>query len=179
MTKQTLTDKLESLPCKICFVDGNHENFSAIYSYPIEEWNAGKTHRIRRNIYHLMRGQVYEIDGKRIFTMGGAYSIDKLIRMEGVSWWPDELPSNEEYNEATKNLKENGMAVDYIITHTMPRETILRYGKRPDPHDMQLTGFLEWILYEVQFSHWYCGHWHADADLSEKMTILWHEVRQI
>ena len=33
--------------------------------------------------------------------MGGAYSIDKLVRIEGVSWWPDELPSNEEYNEAT------------------------------------------------------------------------------
>ena len=32
--------------------------------------------------------------------MGGAYSIDKLVRIEGVSWWSDELPSNEEYNEA-------------------------------------------------------------------------------
>ena len=37
-------DDLEKLPYTICFCDGNHENFPAIYSYPVEEWNGGKVH---------------------------------------------------------------------------------------------------------------------------------------
>lgn len=45
---------------------------------------------------HLMRGQVYDIDGYRIFTMGGAASTDCLYWKEGVNWWQEEMPSEEE-----------------------------------------------------------------------------------
>ena len=50
---------------------------------------------------------------------------------------------NEEYHQAYRNLSKCGNTVDYILTHTMPREAILRYGRYPDVHDMELTGFLE------------------------------------
>ena len=70
-------DDLERRPYTVCFLDGNHENFPAIFSYPEEEWCGGRVHRIRRNIIHLMRGQVYEIQGRTIFTMGGAYSMER------------------------------------------------------------------------------------------------------
>ena len=69
-------DYLETKPYTICFCDGNHENFPAIFSYPKEKWNGGYVHRIRKNILHLMRGQVFEIYGIKVFTMGGAYIID-------------------------------------------------------------------------------------------------------
>lgn len=55
-------DRLERLSITFCFTDGNHENFSAINAYPIEKWNGGKVHRIRRNIFHLMRGQIFDIE---------------------------------------------------------------------------------------------------------------------
>ena len=71
------------------------------------------------------------------------------------------------------------MNVDYIITHTLPREMILRLGKYPDAHDMELTGFLEWIMYEVDFKHWYCGHWHDDKELNDQFTILWFDVKEL
>ena len=29
------------------FVDGNHENFTRLYNYPVEEWHGGKVHKIR------------------------------------------------------------------------------------------------------------------------------------
>ena len=67
--------------------------------------------------------------------------------------------------------------VDYIVTHTAPREMILRMGYNPDVHDLELTGFLEYILYEVSHTHWYCGHWHDDKDITDKFTVLWHEIR--
>ncbi|MDE6060893.1 MAG: metallophosphoesterase, partial [Clostridia bacterium] len=65
------------LPFTVLFVDGNHENFDLLNSFPIEIWKGGKVHKIRQNLIHLMRGQVFEIDGKTIFTFGGATSIDR------------------------------------------------------------------------------------------------------
>lgn len=133
---------LSSLPFKILFVDGNHENFDMLNSYPAEEWNGGKIHHIVRDkIIHLMRGQVFTIEGKTFFTMGGASSHDvqggildkndprytKLrrravkeelpYRVIGESWWKEELPLEEELQEGRNNLAQMGYQVDYIISH--------------------------------------------------------------
>lgn len=65
-------DWLERLPFTLVFVCGNHENYDALERYPAVEWHGGKVHRIRPHILHLMRGQIFELDGCRFFTMGGA-----------------------------------------------------------------------------------------------------------
>ena len=111
--------------------------------------------------------------------MGGAYSIDKYMRKDGLSWWKEELPTNGEYREATQNLRETGNCVDYIITHTAPCEMIRRMGKYPDMHDAELTGFLEWIMYEVRFKKWFFGHWHMDEEFDERFRALWFDVETI
>ena len=49
-------------------------------------------------------------------------------------------------------------------------------GKTPDRHDAELTGFLEWVLREVSFRHWYFGHWHLDRALTEKATAVYTDV---
>lgn len=71
------------------FIDGNHENFDLLKRYEVVEWHGGKVQFINDSIIHLMRGQVYEIDRKTIFTMGGGTSIDKQFRKPGKSWWPE------------------------------------------------------------------------------------------
>lgn len=58
------------------FIDGNHENFDRLKNYPSEYWNGGKVHKIKQSVIHLMRGQVYELAGRKIFTFGGAQSHD-------------------------------------------------------------------------------------------------------
>ncbi len=117
-------DWLAEQPYTILVVDGNHEDFNKLMSYPVASWNGGKVHLIRRNLVHLMRGEVYDIEGKFVFTFGGGYSIDKDRRTEGVSWWPQEMPSKAEYRNAEINLKRHDCSVDYIITHTGPLETV-------------------------------------------------------
>lgn len=67
---------LNEKPFTTLFVDGNHSNFDLLKQYPVHDWNGGKVHFIRDSIIHLMRGQVYNIAAKRIFTMGGASSHD-------------------------------------------------------------------------------------------------------
>ena len=170
---------LEEKPYTICFCDGNHENFAEINSYPVEIWNGGKVHKIRKNVIHLMRGQIYEIDGKKIFTFGGAYSRDRYMRKEGYSYWREELPNDSEYKEASENLKKHNYEVDYIITHTAPREIIKRMGKNPDPHDDELTGYLEWIMYSVKFKKWFFGHWHDERTIGDKFRALLFDVEVV
>lgn len=178
-TERNFLDYLETKPYTICFCDGNHENFPAIFSYPKEKWNGGYVHRIRKNVLHLMRGQVFEIDGRKVFAMGGAYSVDRYVRKLNFSYWEEEIPNNQEYREATQNLKENNDKVDIIVSHTAPREIIRRMGKYPDARDMELTGFLEWIMYQIEYQHWYFGHWHLDQTFDEKYTAVYFYVHSI
>ena len=87
---------LHSLPVTTLFIDGNHDNHDILNDYPVSEWKGGKVHEIDTDIIHLMRGQIFEIDGKTFFTFGGADSVDKSERTEGINWWPEEMPSEEE-----------------------------------------------------------------------------------
>ncbi len=171
---------LKSQPFKFLFVDGNHEDFDLLYTYPVEEWNGGKVHRISDNICHLMRGQVFEIEGRKFFTMGGAYSIDKAMRREGISWWSAELPTNEEYRTAEENLEKCGYSVDYVITHTIPESAIYRLKKVPADNDRELTGYFEWLYSEkLEFKKWFAGHWHKNTLVNENLQILFDEVQEI
>ena len=76
MTEKANIQYLDSLPFTVLFIDGNHENFDRLNAMPIDKWHGGKVHRIGESIYHLMRGQVFELEGHKFFTFGGAQSHD-------------------------------------------------------------------------------------------------------
>lgn len=171
---------LANQPFDFLFVDGNHEDFDLLYTYPVEQWNGGNVHKVTKNVRHLMRGQVFEIEGKKFFTMGGAYSIDKVMRCEGISWWSAELPNNEEYRTAGESLKKYGYSVDYVLTHTIPESAIHRLGLVPDKHDKELTGYFEWLYSEnLEFKKWFAGHWHRNILINDNLQILLDEVQTI
>lgn len=179
-TEKENLDLLEQKPYTILWVDGNHENFKVLYEYPVEEWHGGKIHRIRRNIIHLMRGQCFEIEGKKFFTMGGAYSIDRAWRKKDISYWDEEMPSDEEYKEASETIRANRKEFDCIITHTAPKDIIYRLGYYPDPHDSRLTVYLEDVMRECKFKKWFFGHFHEDETLLDGMfRALYYDVEKI
>lgn len=105
-SEETFFDWISEQEYTVLFVDGNHENFNKLNDYPIELWNGGRVHKIRHNLIHLMRGEVYNIDGISVFAFGGGYSIDKYRRQENVSWWRQEMPSEEEYKNALCNASK-------------------------------------------------------------------------
>ena len=167
------------LPFTVLFVDGNHENFDLLETFPVEEWNGGKVHRIKPNIIHLMRGQVFEIDGKTFFTFGGATSIDKFMRREGLSWWKQELPTYEELDEGIANLKKHNNKVDYIITHSCS-ERALMYPQIRNSATLKLSSpesrMLSYIEETAEYKHWYFGHFHIDAEFGGRYTVLYQNV---
>ncbi len=170
-------NQMEKLDFNICFCDGNHENFDAIEKYEEIRWNGGRVHKIRKNVFHLMRGQVFEIEGAKYFVMGGGYSRDRYMRKEGISWWQRELPNDEDYKEAVRNLEKNCFEVDYIISHTAPREIIRMMGFNPDFKEGELSGFLEWIMYRAEYKRWFFGHFHVDREVCLKhRALLFDEI---
>jgi len=167
---------MQRQPYNILFLDGNHECFPRINACPEEEWHGGKVHRIRKNILHLMRSQVYEIEGKTFFVMGGAQSTDMTYRVEGQTWWPEELPDDGEYKEADAVLEKHHHSVDYILTHCAP--TTIENIVYPSVEN-RLTRYFDHVAAHTQFKHWYFGHYHLDMDVGDKFSCLYYRVLPI
>lgn len=184
-SKATLAQNLQyyaELPFTVLFVDGNHENFDLLNTYSVQAWCGGKAQIIKSNIVHLMRGQVYEIEGKTVFTFGGATSIDKDLRVEGVNWWRQENPTFDELDEGIANLKHYNNKVDYIITHSCGQRALmypkLRFvaGEKAFCPEIGLLSNFEDV---VMFKHWYFGHFHIDVALSDKYTAIHNNIVRI
>ena len=156
------------------FVDGNHENFDLLEKYEIKEWNGGNVQLINDSIIHLMRGQIYNIQGLNFFVMGGAESIDKHHRIEGKSWWRQEIPSRHEFDEGIDNLEKHNWKVDYVISHTCSMRVMegLGYITENNP----LNSYFNFIEDELSYKHWYFGHFHDDIDIDGKHTLLYNKI---
>lgn len=170
-------DWLERLPFTLAFVCGNHENYDALERYPVAEWHGGKVHRVRPHVLHLMRGQIFELESYRFFTMGGAKSHDTNHRINHISWWRQELPSDEEYSEALQNLERYNWQVDYIITHCAPTSIALM-GSRHNEAD-RLTDFLQEVRERAKYYYWLFGHYHDNKAVDEKHILLWEQIVRV
>lgn len=171
---------LRNLPVTTLFCEGNHEYFPSLNSYAIEEWHGGKVHMIEDDIIHLMRGQIYDIDGLSFLVCGGAYSTYTPNRIEEVSWFPEEeIPSEEEYREMWNNLDAAGNKVDYIITHTGPDEVLEELGFPAEEEASRQTREFQDIADNVDFKGWYFGHMHVDEDVCDIYHCRYQDIDEI
>ena len=194
-------DWLEEKPFTTLFVDGNHENFALLDALPERQWNGGRVHVVREHVLHLMRGQVFTFGGLTWFTMGGAASHDiqngildptdpdferqywlmrrlrAMFRVKGVSWWPEELPSPEEYGEALANLERADWAVDCVLTHCAPSSIVKKLD--PDYGTDGLTDFLETVRQRCHFAWWFFGHYHRNQIVDERYILQWEQISRL
>lgn len=160
----------------ILFLDGTHENFDLLKKYPLEEWNGGKVQHICGGLYHLMRGQIYTLEGHKIFTLGGGESLEKFMRIAAKKWWACELPSQLEMQEGWNNLQAAGMEVDYIVTHEPPpKADFTPAGLKSENHN-QLEAFLEQIMKHVKYKKWFFGAQHIDRKITYKNYAVFSNV---
>ncbi len=168
--------RVRSLPYTLLFVDGNHENFDWLEEFPVIEKFGGKVQWCGKNILHLMRGEIYTIEGKRFFVCGGATSTDQEFRKPHVSWWPMENVTNAEKEHALDNLDRNG-PVDFILTHTCP-ETIVETMFQNTPSWDGTANFLDKIAERLPNTPWYFGHWHEDKDWG-RYHVLYQRILRV
>lgn len=149
----------------IALLDGNHENYPFLNSFPVEEWHGGLVNRITPTLVHLKRGEIYTIEGRTFFAMGGWKSSDKWHDM-GL-WYPEEMPSDEELAYGLDALKKAGNKVDYILTHN--------FNPWPDEsgRETPLREFCRYVEDHVTFRHWYFGHCHIERDVDDKHKIVY------
>ena len=162
---------------KLYFIDGNHENFNILNSFPIEN-NMGK---IADNIYHLRRGQIYEFENKKILVCGGADSIDKYRRIENFTWWKEETISQETIDDIPAGH------YDYVLTHCCPRSifeknkiylsTLQFLDENKINHNSE--DMLEQLKNKITFDHWFFGHYHINRNLDEKFTCLFEDFMEV
>lgn len=176
-----LQNTFSEFPWTTLFVDGNHENHDLLGRYEVKEWNDGKVHFITNNLIHLMRGQVFTINGRTFFTMGGASSIDKAWRVEGQSWWAREMPSNEELEEGFVNLERAKYKVDYIISHCAPLKILDRLFRYKEPDF--LNKYFDTVVNDTDFKRMFFGHYHCDQELDNidgrNYTALYNRVMDL
>ena len=163
----------------VLWIDGNHENFNFWDRQPITERFGGRVqvHPDAPNVLRLMRGEVYEIEGKTFFAFGGAASHDKEYRKPNISWWEQEEASPEEMRNAKNNLKSHGFKVDHILTHTPPRSIVNELLRS---FSDKTADFLETIMAVTEYKLWLCGHIHEEIQFrSVRIMSLYNSIYDI
>lgn len=197
------------------FVDGNHEqytshdpSFKGLNELPVTEWHGGRVHIIPdTDIIHLIRGEVYDIQGQKVLAFGGAASHDirdgivpysddwkqtakrwakegkVYFRIDGISWWKEENITEEDFENAVKNIQEktdNGR-VDLVVSHCCPTSTndFMFRGKISDfiLPDKNME-YLEKIKKMIDYRKWYFGHYHRESLGSEKDIVIYKKIRR-
>lgn len=172
---------LKSKKYTICFLDGAHENFDMLDAYTPYRWKGGNAHKIANNIFHLMRGEIFTLDNKTFFVMGGGESDDRDMREPGVSWWEEEMPNAEEIKNAEDNLKDANYNVNYILSYEAPAvaKDFLKLHLKEAAKISPLNTYLQELTKNVDYYHWYFGSLHTDLQISKKMTAVFNEIHEI
>jgi len=157
----------------VLFVEGPNDNIELLNSYPVVEWNGGKVREISGRLRQLMRGEIYNIEGKTVFAFGGGTrQSDSDVLTPWAQW---ELPSSEEMDHARQNLAKAGNKVDYIITH-QPSRKIMEF-LQPRHHDFNvLDAFLDELRQTCTYRRWYFGCLHKNKLIPPAEMALFEDV---
>jgi hypothetical protein len=165
------------------FVDGNHENHDILDNLETTEMFGGEVGLAGLNkedsIYHLKRGEIYTIDNKKYFVMGGAYSVDKNNRTPNIDWWAREEPSVSEVNHAIDNLEKHNWTVDFILTHTGPSSALnIILGKYANDSMFgnklikdSTVDFHDMVQEKAKYDKWLFGHMHEDITVGKETCL--------
>lgn len=159
----------------ILFLDGLHENYDLLAQYPTEERFGGTVQPLGGNVYHVCRGSVLELEGKKWLFFGGGESCDSDDREPGVNWWPQEVPNDEDYARCTSALEANGYQVDYVLSHDAPSR-LLDFSTLQNDERCRLHFFLDDVLLRLQYDRWYFGRYHNDMNVSPKARCVFTDV---
>lgn len=109
-------------------------------------------------------------EGVKIMYVGGAWSIDHAFRTPGLSWWPDEELSNEEFKKVEEIYGD--FKPDIMVTHDCPQYIstslfiqtgLAMYGGAAKVFKTRTAQMFEHFHLNVHKPKvWLFGHWHHD-----------------
>lgn len=177
-----LKEYLNGLNIKLFCIQGNHEERPEnIKSYKEVDMFGGKVF-IENNYPNLIfarNGESYNIDGKSVLVIGGAYSVDKEYRLiYGYRWFKDEQLTKEEMDSILSKVK--GKHYDIVLSHTCPykyepREVFMQ-GLDQAKVDKTMEHFLDEIEESIDYDYWYCGHYHTEK-IIDKLEFMFGRIK--
>ena len=164
----------KNYPNKMIFtVLGNHENYDSIEKMPVKDMFGARCRKIRSNVYAIERGEILSIEGLNILCIGGADSIDKAWRQDGISWWEQEKISDTD----VKKTVEKGLtcSFDMICSHAMPAFFMLQNFTPCFQTGSEFS--LEKIYCDIENNGghiplWIGGHVHNSIDMTYNDTLF-------
>lgn len=114
----------------IYVTNGNHEPWGKVSR--ILNKHPGEAVRVSEIVWLLPRPARLSIGGRSVLSLGGASSVDRDSRIEGLTWWPDEAITDEHVATAIA-----GGPADLMLTHESPAGTPVRAVReilRTNPH---------------------------------------------
>jgi hypothetical protein len=129
------------------FIRGNHDSPSHCAKQAAKWW--------------IPDGSVLQ---DKMMFVGGALSIDKASRVEGVSYWSDEELSHERFHHIINTYETVKPLV--MVTHEAPeyiiREVMTWYNKSRIPSHTREAFQQMWEIHSPAL--WVFGHWHQSVN---------------
>lgn len=146
------------------FVDGNHENHDLLDELALKHGTDNPIPVTKHNsLFWIPRGCIFTIDGYRIMGYGGAYSVDWKERVEGVTWWRQELINDY----AVDAMQET--EVDILVTHEAPYGMHISY-KDAIPVSTNQRHLVSEIQRKARPQLHVCGHHHIREQWIDEHT---------
>lgn len=181
-----LKEELATLPCQLFLIHGNHEERpDLIDSYEEKEWHGAIAYveEDYPNLIFAKDGQIYDFDGRKAVVIGGAYSIDKMSRIQGhAPWFETEQPDETIQVYVERQLDKVDWKVNYVFTHTAPLKYEPREEFLPVLNQMYVDKttekWLDSIEERLQYERWFLGHYHCDKYI-DQITILFEGFEEL
>lgn len=152
-----------------------------------DRWASAEQYSLQNNGHYFIRGNhddpavcrpltnylgEFGADSNRsLFWAGGAYSIDKDLRLQLMSrgnapcWWEDEELSPSQMDEAFELYRQHKPR--FVVTHDAPVSLYRDLGA--SSIKMNRTGtFLQDLLEHHVPEMWFFGHWHIPKEIKSR-----------
>lgn len=135
----------------IYFIDGNHEEHSRL-NQTVEYTE------VSENVFHIARGTFLKIGNMNCLGIGGAYSIDRHYRIEGISWFKEEEITESDLSKCLNH--KDKFPLDLIFSHDIPLKlTVTKNSYVGSYHTREK---LDILLDNASPKYWFFGHYHLD-----------------
>lgn len=154
-----LWDRIVTNDTKVYFCDGNHEDFNMLDKL-VEQHGYRKPILVAKNVYYCPRGSELILeDGTSVLFFGGAYSVDKPLRIKDINWFEQEQATFEQLDRVQNKQ------YDIVVSHTCPMRCLfdvsMKTGiNRAKINHTQTEQVLDKLFDIVQPKLWFFGHWH-------------------
>jgi predicted phosphodiesterase len=136
-----VTSVLDATGIDLWFVDGNYESFPWLNRVAVDLVTGRRP--LSRRIEHLPRGYRWEWGAVHFLAMGGAHSVDRMARIPGREWWPEETITPRQVHQAGAQG-----STDVLVSHDAPAGCVI-----PGIDDVDAPSWIPAPELKLSFDH--------------------------